>query len=186
MLKTAVSRRIYQDEEGRGNETLETADIRARNTRSRAGSDEIAQLRNEAVDAAEVERNWLTRHPTALPKKMREQAAVERSRELAQVAQYRISLRVILFSSPSELDEDVFIAALRIFHPQQEPVNNLGRFLLSSFSPSQSLRASSSSATSSVWTNILSTEPTPFLCPTSSSSPVHARARHWRIPASPR
>ena len=129
LLTLAVARRLYQGEEGKGNDALETAALRARISRAQAGGDAIVQLWHEAVDAAKEEKAWLQRHPSALSKQLREAAAaakrLERAKDLAQVAQYRRSLRVLMFSSPADLEDDDVIEALRALHPERGPVQNI-------------------------------------------------------------
>ena len=129
LLTIAVARRLYQGEDGKGNEVLETAALRARISRAWGGGAALVQLWHEAVDAAKGEKEWLKRHPSALSKQLQESAAaakrLERARDLAQVAQYRRSLRVLMHASPADLDDATVQAALKALHPEREEVRNL-------------------------------------------------------------
>ena len=121
---------MYQGEAGRGNDALEIAALRARISRAQAGGgDAIVQLWHEDVDAAKHEVEWLKKHPDALSKQLRQQAAaakrVEKARDLAQIAQYRRSLRVLLHSSPADLDDEAVIEVLRSLRPHREPLLSL-------------------------------------------------------------
>ena len=111
-----MASRLNQGKEGKVNDALETAALRARISLAQAGGDAIVQLWHEAVDAAKEEKAWLQRHPSALSKQPREAAAAAkrlgRAKDLAQVAQYRRSLRVLMFSSPADLEDDDVIEAL--------------------------------------------------------------------------
>lgn len=66
---------IYQGEEGRGSDSREFAALRARIARAQTGGDETVNLWHEAVDTTNDEKKWLQRHPAALFKQLRQQAA---------------------------------------------------------------------------------------------------------------
>ena len=129
LITRAVARRLYQGEEGKGNEVLETAALRARITRAWGGGAALVQLWHEAVDAAAGEKEWLKRHPAALSKQQRDIAVaekrLERARDLAQAAQYRRALRILMHSSPADLDDETVQTALRALHPERKPVSSL-------------------------------------------------------------
>lgn len=131
----AVMRRLYQGEEGRGNDALEVISLRARITRAHAGTNAIVQMWHEAVDVSKGGKEWLKGH-SALSKQLPKQAFFEkrakRARDLAEVAHYRRSLRVLLYSSPTDLERDTVIAALCALHPTCE----LLKALLPTFLPS--------------------------------------------------
>ena len=96
------------------------------------------------MDAANGEKEWLRRHPAALSKQLKMEAAaerrLERATELAKVAQYRRSLRVLLHTSPDDLEDDEVIAAFRALHPAREPVQSLPpQSLPSATTPSRKL-----------------------------------------------
>lgn len=103
-LTLAVARRLYQGEEGRGNDALETNALHARITCSTEGWEAIIQPWHDSVASAKSEKDWPQRHPSALSKQIRDQAAaekrVERARGISQFAQYRRSLHVLMYFSP--------------------------------------------------------------------------------------
>lgn len=53
---------------------METAALRARNTRAHVGGDVINQIWHEAVDAAKRAKDWLQRHLAALSQQLKLQA----------------------------------------------------------------------------------------------------------------
>lgn len=108
ILTLAFALRLYQGEVGKGSEALETAALRELIPHAQASGDSIVQLRDEAVDAAQAEKDGQKRHPAALSKKLLQQASakkrVERARDLARAAQYRRSIRTRMHSNPAHLD----------------------------------------------------------------------------------
>lgn len=64
---------------------------------------------------------------------------LERGRDLAQVAQYRRSLRLLMHSSPSDLDKEAVQAALRSLNLERAPVVSLSPAALPSTTPSRKL-----------------------------------------------
>lgn len=177
------------------NEALDIAAFLSRILRARADGELIVQLWYEAVDTEKGEQDWLKRHSAAILKKLCEQAAaatssggffgnrrLARATDIAEAAQYRRSLRVLLLLSLAELEDEEFVAALRALHPQRAPVQSLLPPLTSLPKPDRGI---SSSVSSHAWTTTLRRDLTGCLSHISNFSSVLARARRLTTLASP-